>query len=77
MANLDNVLKSRKITLPTKVCIVKAIFFSSSSYRCEIWTIKKAECQRIDALKLWGWRTLESPLDCMEIKPINPKENKP
>ena len=42
-------------------------------YGCESWTIKKAECQRIDAFELWYWRTLESPLDCKEIKPVNPK----
>ena len=59
MANLDNVLKSRAITLPTKVHIVKAtVFFPVVIYRCESWTIKKAEHQRIDALELWYWRRL-------------------
>ena len=53
MTNLDSVLKSRDITLPTKVCIVKAIVFTVVTYGCESWTIKKAEHQRIDAFKLW------------------------
>ena len=55
--------------------IVKAMVFPVVMYRCEICTIKKAECQRIDAFELWCWRTLESPLDCKEIKPVNPKRN--
>ena len=58
MINLDCVLKSRDITLPTKVCIVKAMVFPVVTYNCESWTIKKAECQRIDAFKLWCWRRL-------------------
>ena len=58
MINLDSVLKSRDITLPTKVCIVKAMVFPVVTYNCESWTIKKAECQRIDAFKLWCWRRL-------------------
>ena len=58
MANLDSILKSRDITLPTKVCLVKALVFPIVMYRCEIWTIKKAECQRIDAFELWCWRRL-------------------
>ena len=58
MTNLDSVLKSRDITLPTKVCIVKAMVFPVVTYNCESWTIKKAECQRIDAFKLWCWRRL-------------------
>ena len=53
MTNLDSVLKSRAITLPTKVHIIKAIIFLVVMYRCESWTIKKAECQRINAFKLW------------------------
>ena len=52
MTNLDNILKSRDITLPTKVCLVKAMVFPIVIYRCEIWTIKKAECQRTDAFEL-------------------------
>ena len=56
MTNPDSILKSRDITLPTKVCIVKAMVFPVVMYGCESWTIKKAECQRIDAFELWGWR---------------------
>ena len=58
MINLDSILKSRDITLPTEVCLVKAIVFPVVVYGCESWTTKKAECQRIDAFKLWCWRTL-------------------
>ena len=58
MTNLDNILKSRDITLPTKFLLVKATVFSIVMYECEIWTIKKAECQRIDAFDLWCWRRL-------------------
>ena len=58
MTNLDSILKSRDITLPTKVCIVKAVVFPLVIYGCESWTIKKAECQRIDAFELWCWRRL-------------------
>ena len=58
MTNLDSILKSRDITLPTKVCIVKAMVFPVVMYGCESWTIKKAECQRIDAFELWCWRRL-------------------
>ena len=53
MTNLDSILKSRDITLPTKVCIVKAMVFLVVMYGCESWTIKKAECQRIDTFELW------------------------
>ena len=58
MTNLDNILKSRDITLPTKVCIVKTMVFPVIVYRCESWTIKKAECGRIHAFELWCWRRL-------------------
>ena len=58
MTNLDSILKSRGITLPTKVCLVKAMVFPVVMYGCEKWTIKKAECQRIDAFKLGCWRRL-------------------
>ena len=58
MTNLDNILKSRHITLPTKVHLVKAMVFPVVTYGCEIWTIKKAECRRIDAFELWCWRRL-------------------
>ena len=78
MTNLDSILKSRDITLPTKVHLVKAIFFPVVMYGCENWTIKKTECQIIDACELWLLeKTLESPLDCKEIKPVNPKEISP
>ena len=73
MINLDSILKSRDITLPTKVRLVKAMVFPVVMYRCESWTTKKAECRRIDAFELWCWRTLESPLDCKEIQPVHPK----
>ena len=58
MTNLDSILKSRNITLPTKVCLVKVIFFPVVMYGCESWTIKKAECRRIDAFELWCWKGL-------------------
>ena len=58
MTNLDSILKSRDITLPTKVRLVKAMVFPVVMYRCESWTIKKAECQRIDVFELWYWRRL-------------------
>ena len=78
MTNLDNILKSRDITLPTKLCIVKAMVFPIVTYGCESWTIKKAEHQRIDAFELVLEKTLKSPLDCKEIQPDNiPKEISP
>ena len=58
MTNLDNILKSREITLPRKVCLVKVMVFPVVMYGCETWTIKKAECKRIDAFELWCWRRL-------------------
>ena len=58
MTNLDSILKSRDTTLPTKVCLVKAMVFPIVLYRCESWTIKKAKRQRIDAFELWCWRRL-------------------
>ena len=58
MTNIDSILKSRDITLPTKVCLVKAMVFPVVMYGCESWTVKKAECQRIDAFELWCWRRL-------------------
>ena len=75
MANLDSILKSRDITWPTKVHLVKAMVFPVVIYGCESWTIKKAECRRIEAFELWGWRRLlRVPLtDCKEIKLANPK----
>ena len=73
MINLDSILKSRDITLPTKVHIVKAMVFPVVMYGCESWTVKKDECRRIDAFELWLEKALESPLDCKEIQPIHPK----
>ena len=73
MTNLDSILKSRDITSLTKVCLVKAMVFPVVMYRCESWTTKKAERQRIDAFVVLE-KTLESPLDC-KIQPINPKGN--
>ena len=58
MTNLDSILKSRDITLPTKVCLIKVMVFPVVLYGCESWTIKKAECRRIDAFELWCWRRL-------------------
>ena len=61
----------------TKVHIVEAIVFPVVRYGCVGWTIKMAECQKIDAFELWCWRRLKSPLDCKEIKPVNSKGNQP
>ena len=72
MTDLDSILKSRDITLPTKVRLVKAMVFLVVMYGCERRTIKKAEC-RTDAFELWCWRRLESALDCKEIQPVHPK----
>ena len=74
MTNLDSILKSRDITLPTKVHLVKAMVFPVVIYGCESWTIKKAEHRRIDAYELWCWRRLESPLDCKEIQPVHSED---
>ena len=73
MNNLVSILKSRDITLPTKVRLVKAMVFPVVMYGCDSWTIKKAECRRIHAFELWCWRRLLSPLDCKEIQPVHPK----
>ena len=73
MTNLDSIFKSRDITLPTKVRLVKAMVFPVVMYGCESWTIKKAERPRIDAFELWCWRSVESPLDCKKIQPVHPK----
>ena len=70
MTNLDSILKSRDSTLSTKVHIVKAMVFPVVTYGCKSWTIKKAECRRIDVVLE---KTLESPLDCKEIQPVHPK----
>ena len=73
MTNLDSIFKSRDITLPTKVHLVKAMVFPVVMYGCESWTIKKAERRRTDAFELWCWRRL---LDCKEIQPVHSKGNK-
>ena len=75
MRNLDSMLKSRDITLSTKVCLVKGVVFPVVMYGCESWTIKTAEHQRTDAFKLWCWRSLKSPLYSKELKPVTPKGN--
>ena len=76
MSNLDSTLKSRDITLPTKIHLVKAMVFPVAMYRFESWTIMKAECQRTNAFELWFWRRLlKSTLDCKEIQPVHPKGN--
>ena len=75
MTNLVSIFKSRDITSPTKVHLVKAMVFPVVMYGRESWTVKKAECRRIDDFEMC-W-TLESPLDCGEIKPVNPKGNQP
>ena len=76
MTNLDSILKTRDITLPKKVHLVKAMVFPVVMYGCESWTIKKSECWRVDAFELWCWkRLLLSPLNFKEVKPVNPKGN--
>ena len=75
MTNLDSILKSRDITLPTKGRLVKAVVFPVVMYGYESCTIKKAERRRIDAFELWCWRRLLSLLDCKEIQQVNPKGN--
>ena len=77
MPNLDSILKSKDITLPTKVCLVKAMVFPVVICGCEIWTIKKAEHQRLDVFEQWCWKRLLRVhlLDCKEIQPVHPKGN--
>ena len=78
MTNLDSMFKSKDITLPTKVRLVKAMVFPVVMYGCESWTIKKAERQRIDAFELVVLeKTLESPLDCKEIQPVHFEGDQP
>ena len=77
MTNLDSIFKSRDITLPTKVPLVKAMVFPVVMYGCESRTVKKAERRRIDAFELWCWRRLESPLDCKEIQPVHSEGDQP
>ena len=74
MTNLNSILKSRDIILPTKVCLVKAMVFPVVMYGCESWTIKKVECGRIDAFELWCWRRLSRvPWTYKEIQPVHSK----
>ena len=76
MTNVDSIFKNRDITFSTKVRLVKAMVFPVVMYGCESWTMKKAEHRRIDAFEMWFLeKTPESPLDCKEIKPVNPKGN--
>ena len=75
MTNLDSVLNSRDITLLTKVDTVQAMVFPVATYRCESWTIKRLTAKELMLVVLE--KTLESPLDCKEIKPVNPKRNQP
>ena len=77
MTNLDSILKSRDITLPTKVHLVKAMAFPVVMFGCESWTIKKADHKVIDPFQLWCWRRLESPLDCKEIQPVHSEGDQP
>ena len=77
MTNLDSILKNRDITLPTKICLVKAMVFPVVMYGYESRTVKKAECRRTDAFELWCWRTLESPLDCKKIQPVHSEGDQP
>ena len=74
MTTLDSILKSRDITLPTKVHLVKAMVFPIVTHWCESWTVKKAECRRTDVFKLWCWRRLLR-VDYKEIQPVHPKGN--
>ena len=73
MTNLDSILKSRDTTLPTKGHLMKVMFFPVVMYGCKSWTIKKAECRRIDASELVLEKTLEGPLGGKEIQPVHPK----
>ena len=75
MTNLDSMLKSRDITLPTKVRLVKAMVFPVVMYGCESWTVKRAKHRRIDAFELCCWRRLLRVLDCKKIQPVRSKEN--
>ena len=77
MTNLDSMFKSRDITLPTKVRLVKAVVFPVVMYGCKSWTVKKAERRGIDAFELRCWRRLESPLDCKEIQPVHSEGDQP
>ena len=73
--NLDSIFKSRDITLPTKVHLIKAMVFPVVMYGCESWTVKEAQCQRIDAFELSCWRRLLRDFDCKEIQAVHSEEN--
>ena len=75
MTNLDSIFKRKDITLPTVFRLVKAMVCPVVTYRCESWTIKKAEHQITDAFELWRWRRFESPMDSKEIQSVHPKGN--
>ena len=75
MTNLDSIFKSRDINLPTKVRLVKAMVFPVVMYGCESWTVKKLSTEELMLLNCGVWKTLESPLDCKEIQPVNPIGN--
>ena len=77
LVRLDSIFKSRDITLPTKVHLVKAMVFPVVMYGCESWTVKKAERQKIDVFELWCWRRLEGLLDCKEIQPVHSEGDQP
>ena len=78
MTNLDSIFKSRDITLPTKVHLFKAMVFPVVMYGCESWTVKKAECRRIDAFELWCWkRLLRVPWTAKEIQPVHSEGDQP
>ena len=77
MTNLHSIFKSRDITLPTKVRLVKAMVFPVVMYGCESWNVKKAERQRVDAFELLLEKTLESPLDCKEIQTVHSEGDQP
>ena len=79
MTNLDSIFKSRDITLPTKVCLIKAMVFPMVRYGCESWTVKKTEHRRTDAFELWCWRRLlrVPSLDCKEIQPVHSEGDQP
>ena len=78
MTNLDSIFKSRDITLPTKVCLVKTMVFPVVMYGCESWTVKKAEHRRIDAFEVWCWRRLlRVPWTATEIQPVHSRGDQP
>ena len=78
MPKLDSIFKSRDMTLPTKLCLVKAMVFPVVMYGCESWTVKKAECRRIDAFELWCWRRLlRVPWTNKEIQPVHSEGDQP